>query len=210
MKQRIFTFCLGVCALVLSTTAATAQVRVGVKAGFNIASQTFDNFGELEPDVTGLGNFMLGAIVDVGFTENLALATGLELQGKGFAVDADDAGKASVYYLQVPIHLQYMNSGFLIHAGPYVGFGLFGNFDYGGSEDSESIEFGNDIEDDYAPLDYGIGLGIGYELPIGLRFGLTYDLGLANIMPKDLVDAADVTVRNNVLGVHVGYMFGGR
>lgn len=200
-------------ALVLSlVSTASAQVRFGVKAGLNLASIKFSNLGEVEPDVSMVPTFMVGGQVEFDFTENLGLGVGLQLNGKGAKVKTEFLGevvesKATPMYLQVPVMLQYRNNGFFAGVGPYVGFGLFGKTKTDGA-DSEDLNFGNSVDDDFAPLDFGAGVEAGYEFG-SLRATVSYNLGLANAIPKDAVEGTDIKAKHNVIGVALAYMFGG-
>jgi len=51
-------------------------------------------------------------------------------------------------------------------------------------------------------LDYGVNFGVGYTMDFGLFIDARYNLGLANI-----VDSDDITNKNNVINISVGYYF---
>ncbi len=200
-------------ALLLSfVNTASAQVRFGVKAGLNLANISFSNLGEIEPSTSMLPTFMVGGQVEFDFTENLGVGVGLQLNGKGTKIETEFLGekfstKTSPMYLQVPVMLQYRNSGFFAGVGPYVGFGLFGKSKTDGA-DSEDISFGNSVDDDFAPLDFGAGVELGYEFG-SVRATASYNLGLANALPKDAVEGTDVKAKHGVIGIAVAYLFGG-
>ncbi|GAB4498533.1 MAG: hypothetical protein OHK0019_34030 [Saprospiraceae bacterium] len=76
---------------------------------------------------------------------------------------------------------------------------------------SEDIEFGDDSDDAFAPLDYGVGLEIGYEINGMIRLSASYQLGLANIAPKDAVDEGDAagldfSYGHRVVGFSIVYL----
>ncbi len=187
------------------TSTGFSQVRFGVKAGLNLANVSGDEVG----DTKMLPTFLIGGQAEFGLSDNLGLGVGLQLNGKGFKVADDLLGedfKYSVMYIQVPVLLQYRNSGFFAGVGPYFGFAVSGKAKAGGN--SISLEFGNSENDDLAPLDYGAGFELGYEFS-NIRATASYNLGLANIVPKDIADAEDVSVKNTVIGIAVAYLFGG-
>lgn len=179
---------------------ASAQ-RFGVKAGLNLATITGDDV----EDVSMLPTFMVGGIVEFDFTDNVGLGVGLQLHGKGAKTEfnEEDDLKINPLYLQVPIQVQYRNNGFFAGVGPYVGFGIAGKLKSG--DFSENIEFGNGEDDNFAPLDFGAGVEIGYEFG-ALRATASYNLGLANIIPGDV--AGDDSAKNNVIGITLAYLFG--
>lgn len=200
-------------ALLLSfITTASAQVRFGVKAGLNLANISFKDFGELEPSTSMLPNFMVGGQVEFDFSENLGLGIGVQLNGKGAKSEFEFLGetiesKVNPMYIQVPVMLQYRNSGFFAGVGPYAGFGLFGKAKSDGADD-EDLSFGNSVEDDFAPLDFGAGIELGYEFG-SLRATASYNLGLANAIPKDQREGTDASAKHNVIGIALAYLFGG-
>ena len=112
-------------------------------------------------------------------------------------------------YVQVPAHLLYKGKGFFVGAGPYVGFGVSGKIktEFGGETDTEDLQFGNSLEDDLSPLDFGVGVQAGVSFG-ACRVGAGYDLGLSDLIPKDARDSAGVTLKNNVINVFFAYMFG--
>ena len=86
---------------------------------------------------------------------------------------------------------------------------LKAEFTYGGESDSEEedVEWGSDEEnDDLKRLDFGLTMGAGVEIS-SIQIGLTYGLGLANISSYN--DNGN-KINNRVLGISVGYKFGGK
>ncbi|MCB0576564.1 MAG: PorT family protein [Saprospiraceae bacterium] len=198
--------------LVSFVSTTSAQVRFGVKAGLNLANMSYSNFGELEPETSMLPTFMVGGQAEFDFSENLGLGVGLQLNGKGAKTTTEFLSetfetKSNPMYLQVPIMLQYRNMGFFAAVGPYVGFGLFGKAKTDGAED-EDLSFGNSEDDDLAPLDYGAGVEVGYEFG-SLRATASYNLGLANAIPKDVREGTDFKATHGVIGIALAYLFGG-
>ncbi|MFN0175814.1 MAG: porin family protein [Saprospiraceae bacterium] len=193
-------------------TTTNAQLTFGVKAGLNLANINYD--GDEELDTKMLPSFHAGAVVEFGITENIGIGSGLMVTGKGFKLEEEFLGEtlkatSNPIYLQVPVTLNYNNSGFFAAVGPYVGFGLFGNakVEAGGEKETESLEFGSSDEDDYSALDFGASLEVGYGFgPI--RVSASYGLGLANVIPKDLADITDEKATHAVIGISATYLFG--
>ena len=202
MKKLTTFFCAAIL-MFFAPTTATAQVRFAAKAGSNLANVSGD---DVENNKI-LPTFLVGGQAEFGLTDNLGLGVGLQLCGKGFKIDeAGFKAKANPLYLQVPVQLFYQNNGFFAGVGPYVGFGIAGNAESDG--ESESIDFGNGVDDDWAPLDFGAGLEVGYQFG-SLRATASYNLGLANVVPGDYADALDISIKNTVIGVALAYIFGG-
>ena len=193
------------------TTASFSQISFGAKAGFNLANVMYSQ-DELDPKFNP--TFQVGAVVEIGITEQLAVQTGLGFQGKGTKLKEDILGEelestTNLYYLQVPAHLLFNGDMFFVGAGPYAAFCLSGKSKstFAGESDTEDLEIGNTVDDDVASLDFGIGAQAGVKLG-SLRIGAGYDLGLANIIPKD-AQIDDESIKNGVISVFVTYMFGG-
>ncbi|MBK7937610.1 MAG: PorT family protein [Lewinellaceae bacterium] len=190
----LLALCLGV------ATSATAQVRFGVKAGLNLANLTGDDLDGTKM----LPTFMIGGQAEFGLSDALGLGVGLQLQGKGVKAEEEDASIAPMY-LQVPVYLTYRNNGFFAGVGPYFGFGIAGKNKFDG--ESENISFGSSFDDDLSALDFGAGLELGYEFG-NLRASASYNLGLANALPKDVADELDLSAKHAVIGLALAYLFG--
>ena len=212
-----------------------SQVRFGIKAGINLANAPVsDDYKRAFEAVLGaeyrpemLLSFHLGGQAEFALGGNIGLSAGLQLSGKGTRYEFDSELQGVPYsakaferplYLQVPVAVTYRKNGFYAGIGPYLGFGVGGNLKVkvkaqGQSDSStQDIKFGNSSEDYYAPLDYGAGLELGYELG-RVRLSGSFNLGLSNALPKDQADAAkdagqDQKKKNNVIGISVAYLFG--
>lgn len=220
--------------LLFVLNTASAQMRIGIKAGLNLASIAYsDDYLDYSEQALGtdiatgmIPNYHLGGVAEFGFKGPLGLNLGLMLNAKGGSLDFDfdffgeeikTSGKTRPLYLEVPIALTYRNKGFFAGLGPYIGFGIGGKTkskaEYMGQEetDSAAIEFGNDPDNSFAPLDYGAGLELGYEFN-SLRLSASYNFGLANVAPKEGVDQGkdedlDFGYYHRVIGISVAYLF---
>lgn len=142
----------------------------------------------------------------------MGVGVGLQIAGKGAKNETGSVEvKFNPIYLQVPVNVYYRNSGFYAGVGPYIGFGLFGQYSFKYLDETETIdiEFGNEIDDDFAPIDFGLGFEVGYHIIAPLRISVSYDLGLMNVVPQDYQDIDDKSIKNNVLGINVAYFFSG-
>lgn len=214
MKQVLRITVVAVLAVFLSNPTF-AQIKIGAKAGLNLANMKFT--GELGDGVNPKikPSFCAGGILEIPLAANAGLRTGLEVSGKGTQTDESDAGitsesSVSLLYLQVPAVLAFEGSQFFIGAGPYAGFGISGKSKYkisGGGiniDESETAKFGNTEEDDIAPLDLGLRFECGLKLN-NLRIGGNFDLGLSDLIPADQRDN-EGKIHTMVIGVSVGWM----
>ena len=133
-----------------------AQVRPGIKLGYNLGGVMADYRGVNTPEKrkTTAGDpenfkmksgFQAGIIADCPINDVLAIQPGARFSMQGF-IDKYTSGesstssskstrKFSLYYLQLPVYAQYRwnvyeETNVLFQAGPYVGFGLFGRQSY--------------------------------------------------------------------------------
>lgn len=198
------------CAL---TTVSFSQISFGAKAGLNLANVSFKGDGTESADPKIIPTFQVGGILEIGITEALAVQTGVSLQGKGFKLEDEILGVSftattSEMYIQVPAHILYRGSGFFVGVGPYVGYAVSGKtkVEAGGNSDSEKLSIGNTVDDDLAPIDFGVGIQAGVSFG-SIRVGAGFDLGLSDITPKDSqVDG--YSTKNTVINVFAAYMFG--
>ncbi|HYQ56932.1 MAG TPA: porin family protein [Draconibacterium sp.] len=151
-------------------------------------------------------------------SQEISVESGLIFENKGYHQKPNETqfsdNKTTLYYVDVPLYLKYRyrfrsRNKFYVGAGPYVGVGLFGNYNYkfqypGAAEtasSSESIKWGNDsMEDDYKRLDYGLSGKMGFLFLNGFNVCVSYDYGLANIAVIETEEA-----KNRIFRLSIGY-----
>lgn len=151
--------------------------------------------------------------LDVGFSVGTRIAprtplffeTGLSYTEKGGKGEYQgDKFTYSLDYLEVPLLLKYKyyaSPGLSIEpfAGGYLALGVGGKIkDYGNREAYSS--FGDD-QASFKRFDGGIRIGCGLRYDL-LHFGLSYDIGLANVGHYDFEDT-----RTGSLNLNVGVTF---
>lgn len=209
--------------LIALATNTFAQ-NIGIEAGLNLANQRMEIDGETLSDDfdTHLG-FHAGLIAEFPLSMMVSFETGLLFTTRGFGMDFTETiegetigvkGKTNLYYLDIPITAK-VNFGsemlnFYGKLGPYIGIGLMGTreseFSFLGQtspSQEEDINWGSTDDDDYRRLDYGLTAGVGVEMrPV--RLGVSYDWGLANIVP---VQDDDAKINNQVIRISLAYLF---
>lgn len=236
MKKQIHIFCL-LASMLLLCNISEAQVRFGIKTGLNLANIAYsDDYIEYSEEAlggdisTGMAlNFHLGGMAEFDFGHSVGLSLGLQLNGKGGSLDAEGEIFGQSYtvtstvrplYLQIPVALTFRRKGFYAGVGPYIAFGVGGKVKStakaGGQTEkgSDSLDFGSDASDAFSKIDYGAGLELGYEFN-SIRLSAAYNLGLANVLPKDGVEAGDdldldFKYTHNVIGFSIAYLFKGK
>ncbi|MFT6798868.1 MAG: hypothetical protein ACJAWA_000991 [Nonlabens sp.] len=173
------------------------DISYGVKAGLNLSN--FGGDDEVAEGFEGLTSFHIGGFAQIGISDKFMIQPELIYSQQGAQDEEDSDLKLRINYLNLPIMAKYMVAdGFSLELGPQVGFAI-----------SRKITDGDidvDADDEIKALDFGVGVGAGYELPSGLMFSVRYNLGLANLLEDDF-GGDDFSLNNNVLQVSVGYKF---
>ena len=199
-------------AALLIAGATFAQTKFGIVAGPSFSSYTYKVNGDKETSSL-LTNFRAGLTADLQVADEFYIQPSLLYTGKGgkeevFGFDT----KTNVGYLELPINFMYKpevgNGNLFIGLGPYFAVGLNGNREtvVNDAVVKNDIEFG-DENGQMKRFDAGANFQVGYELPMGLNFGLFTDLGLVNLQGNG---DDDNSFRNTAFDVTVGYKFGGQ
>lgn len=209
--------------IVFSLATETFAQKFWVKGGMNLADMLIkDDEDNLSDDYKMKPGFHLGATAEMPINEMFSFETGLLLSTKGTKMSEEEdgdkyEGKINLMYLDIPLNAKasFDIGGAKLYGtfGPYIGMGLSGKIKsevtYNGETetDEETVEWGSDEEeDDLKRLDFGLAVGGGVEIK-SFQIGLTYGLGLANISSDT---EYGMKISNRVLGISVGYSFGGK
>lgn len=195
MKKIVLSF------VVLATTvlASQAQTRFGLKLGMNLMTLGGDDVEDA--DLKSKIGFHAGGIVNIPVSDNFAIQPELLYSGEGAKMeDGDDRANYNLSYINVPIMLQYVNSGFHAEFGPQVGLLVAAKLDTKIGGVNNDI----DIKDQLKGANFSLALGAGYRLTNGFGFGARYTLGLGNI-----ADAPDAEIKTRGFQIGISYLFGG-
>lgn len=202
--------------LVASTTVSAQSF--GVRGGVSSLSAKVEADGE-SFDQDFLLGFQGGVQADIAINDNFSIETGLFLASKGFKIsDEDDDTKIeitrNILTLNLPILARYgsaMGEHTIYGAvGPFFGYNMDGKdktkMEAGGItiEGEEDLEIGSGDTDYIKALDLGLTIGAGIILSSNIQIGLSFDLGLANILsnPGD-----DDVLNTRALNLFVTYQF---
>jgi len=172
-----------------------AQIRPGIKLGYNLSGVMANYLGESSPEVLKLtagdpGNFRMksgfqgGFIADCPISDALAVQPGVRFVMQGFS-DRYRSGATngpevtrnfSLYSIQVPVYVQYRlnvyeETNVLFQAGPYGGIGLFGRQ----AINSSKTKFGSG-DDKYKKISFGNGTK--YDIQELFDYGISAGVGI--------------------------------
>jgi hypothetical protein len=195
----------------LSKDHIDGRPNLGLRAGLVADFGLSDNFS-IQP---GLFFVMKGVRNEI----EVSSETG------GVTTRFESQNKLNLNYIEVPLNIQYKTredgTGFFVGAGPYFGYAISGKTNSqstfeqtgGGSsfkletDEDRELSFGDNADDDYKNLDVGVGLNIGYMLPMGAFVRGYGQYSFSNIIP---VPESKYETKNYGFGITVGYMFGGK
>lgn len=199
--------------LISFSFASEAQMKLGVKAGINMATISGDN-----TDGAGMiPGYQAGIAADYSLGDAFSIQPGLILSGKG----SENAGftllglaseyTVSLNYLEIPVNAVYNVYDFQIFAGPYLGLGLFGKARYDNDEiDDKNIVFTDNVTEvpegmPVNSLDYGLNVGAGYLINESIQIQANYGLGLGNLNPEYNGEEPADKISNSVIQLSVTY-----
>jgi hypothetical protein len=172
--------------------SASAQHRIGVIGGLNIANVEAE-FDDATMDVSNKTVFGIGGVVDLRLNENFSLCMQPLYQQKGALVtqltdNLDFPFKAAFLELPVFLKAEFGNTvrPYLM-AGPTIGYLL--------SADTEveysGLTFKGDLKEVTEKIDFGLGFGAGLRYPIStvsIFVEGRYILGLLNMQKGGTIE----------------------
>ena len=169
-------------AILLTSTAFSQGIDFGIKAGVNFATLTDAS----NLDLSNKTGFVGGIFAGIKFSDKFAIQADLLYSQQGAEVDL---GEIDLTYVNIPVVFKYfLIKGLNIQAGPQFGFVV---------DDQIKDVFGNVLEAESFDLTGVVGLG--YDLPMGIRVDGRYNFGLT-----DIADGVD---KNAVFTLSAGYSF---
>jgi len=186
-----------------------AQVKFGVKAG----PQLTNLVGNDDADAESKFGFHVGGYANIRFAEQFAFQPEIlySMQGakqesnyEEFGITYHDEDKVELSYINIPLMMKwYAYDGLNFEFGPQIGFNVGakakGDSTITDGDTTVTSSYDEDI-DDIETVDFGLNIGAGYEMPMGLNFGIRYGLGLTEFVK-------DSDMKNSVISLGIGYTF---
>ncbi len=201
--KNLFILSFGV--FILIHSSAISQVSLGPKIGLNLSTFSGDN----EYCKIRLRAHM-GGVLNIGINNMFSVQPGLIVSGKGATLDYendDDIDAYTLWYLELPlngvVNFKIGQGAIQIYLGPYVGYCFGGKYKHLSDENNETedINIGTSGDDEIKPIDFGINIGLGYQIK-GFQFQAGYGgsgISIANYEGGDL--------KNNVISFSFAYLF---
>jgi hypothetical protein len=161
----------------------------GIKAGVNFANIT---------DATGLDNrtgFVGGLFLGAKLSDNLGIQVDALYSQQGAEFDL---GSFNLDYINIPMVLKYYVAGGLnIQLGPQFGVLI--------DDDTQTVV--GEVINDIATNDFDISgvVGLGLDIPFGLRLEGRYNFGLTDVPDEPAIDFDKG--KNSVVTLSLGYSF---
>lgn len=180
-----------------ATGLAQQQVKFGPKAGINLASMSGQDDAEMK-----IG-FHVGAVAEIKFSDTFSIQPELLYSAQGAKSKSSDDVKLNNDYINIPIMAKYyFVEGFSVEAGPQIGFLM--------KAEASNGDATVDMKDYYKSIDFGLGIGLAYDLPQGLFVNARYNIGLSKIGEDQTIGNITIEaddVKNSVIQIGVGYKF---
>ncbi len=194
--------------------AQTEKIKLGVKAGLNLANLTFD---ESELDSSNKTGFTAGLMVEIPVAKNFSIQPELLYSQQGTKISFSDQevtnsnykSKIDLNYLNIPVMLKYyVLKGLSLQAGPQIGILLKANNEYRdnflGYENYENL----DLKEYSTGIDTSVNLGLGYQIKDKFYTDLRYNISYSNVFKESDVNyVINRDMKNRVFQITIGYFF---
>ena len=167
--------------VVMNYTSFGQRIDIGIKGGLNYSKLEIPDISTSHKTGYHLGAYSLFKFGKIGLQPEFIFSQ------QGSKVDL---GNWDAKYINIPIILKlYLAAGFNLQAGPQFGFLNKAELD------------GNNIKDDLKNSDVSLGLGLGWDLPVGLKLDARYNMGLTD----NSDDPAYETIKSQVFQLSLGF-----
>ncbi|HEX3166339.1 MAG TPA: porin family protein [Chitinophagaceae bacterium] len=165
----------------IKNTSFGQRIDIGIKGGVNFSKLEIPDISTANKTGYHLGAYSLFKFGKLGIQPEFIFSQ------QGSRVDLGDW---DAKYINIPVILKlYLAAGFNLQAGPQFGFLNKAELD------------GNSIEDDLKIADVSLGMGLGWDTPIGLKFDARYNMGLTD----NSDDPAYEIIKSQVFQLSLGF-----
>ena len=213
------------------TTANAQEFKVGAKAGFLLSSVSSPKHSETVAGFTETvkfnsafkPGFHFGAFIEYGFNEKIWVEAGVDYAFQGaklksiestgdLKVNFKSSSKWATQQINIPLWFKYDINGFRPKVGVNLGFLTKAKIE---AELENNTDPNEKVSYSLTPnkkFDFGLGFGAEYNLPMGLFFDATFNLGLTELSNKEYSKDGETLLppmkfKNRVFQIGVGYKF---
>ena len=183
--------------VILQTQAQTSKREEGIKFGIKGGINASNFMGDVEDNAMRYG-LHIGILSEIIINDKISLQPELLYSAQGFKNETPGFySKSKFDYILLPVLVKYYAAEKLsIEAGPQVGFLVNSiNRDNNGNTDIK----------DQSIVDFGVNLGMIYDLSNGIFVSGRYNLGITNVNNSKTSGAFNYT--NSVFQLSVGILF---
>jgi hypothetical protein len=175
-------------------TEEARGVRLGIKAGINIANATIKP-ADAETSKGSLLGITGGVFATIPGGTGFSVQPELNYSGLGVKEKVTNT-KLALSYLTLPVLARYSleNAGFAAYLGPQIGYLL--------SAKAKAGAGSADVKNQFKSTDVSGIIGVEYFLPAGVGLSARYQLGFTNVA-KDTEGGE--SFKNNALTFTLGY-----
>lgn len=213
---------------------ADNQFKFGLKAGLNVANATGNGvnlFTGNKSSSSRLG-LILGALIEYEISDKFSIQPELHYSRQGFKTGVNE-GVVKLDYINIPVLAKYyISEGFSLEVGPQVGFLLSSKYNRQEQQlaarrdavTKAQINLNNeDLKEYFSSTDFGLNIGLSYQMNNGIGVNTRYNLGLKDIFDysktvtstpaavktkvKKASSNSDYVIKNRVFQVGVFYTF---
>jgi hypothetical protein len=165
----------------VSYISSGQRIDIGIKGGLNFSRLEIPEISTSPKTGYHLGAYSLFKFGKLGLQPEFIFSQ----QGSNV-----DLGHWDAKYINIPVILKlYLVAGVNLQAGPQFGYLNKAELD------------GNSIEDNIKKSDVSLGLGLGWDAPIGLKLDARYNMGLTD----NSDDPAYATIKSQVFQLSLGF-----
>jgi hypothetical protein len=163
-------------------------IGIGIKAGANFANQDIKDVS-----IKTATDYLVGAYLNINFSDKFGITP--EVLYSAYGSKWNDV-KVDFDYISIPLMLRYKPIRLLsLEVGPQFSF-----------LKNAKKENENDFMDQLKNNDFGLVVGVGIHLPLGLNAGARYVWGFTNIS-----DVSAESIKNRTFQVYLGWtIFGAK
>ena len=185
-------FTVALVCMIMATGAAMAQrsFTFGPKVGFDMT-----NFWGSDTEHGMKPSYQVGAFAEFGVANNFAIAPEVVFAAQGGKFDHTTF---NTNYINIPVMLKYyVSPAVSVDFGPQLGVNVYSK----ATTDISGTKVTTDLKDGTKDIDFGLGLGLTYNIAEDVFVQGRYTMGLTKAFD------GDGDVKNGNIQVSIGYRF---